>query len=407
MKFLHFANWNSTNIGNGALALGAERVLREDLGPETEFVREAWDDYTFGLKKFDEQFVALINQHDVLLVNGAVTLNSFRRRMFNTGFRFDLPIALWDAIQVPIVFYGISYMNFAGQPYPNARIFKKTLEYILANDNVLFAVRNDGTKEWIEKTFGLHSDRIYEIPDTGLYVPAAQEIEYPELNPKKKNVIIAFNNESEVYRYGGSLRLVSWNLFVWFLGDERMEKWFKKLPLHVWGREKVVKKLAHAMELLVQKQPTVQFILAPHYLDDYRMIGDLIAVLPERIAHQLTVSTGLLKTTATEYFYGRYAKADLALAMRIHSMSPSIGLNVPVIPLTYAGRMGHFLKLAGLGGIEISLFSDFPKRLAERADELLTDPTSLKHEMKESVRRMREQTKVFNTDILTPFLKRG
>ena len=51
MRFLHLANFNSTNIGNGALISGTERILKEDLG-DVDFTPAVWDDYTFELKKF-------------------------------------------------------------------------------------------------------------------------------------------------------------------------------------------------------------------------------------------------------------------------------------------------------------------------------------------------------------------
>ena len=71
LRFLHLANHHSTNIGNGALIFGTERVLREDLGSDIEFIPVPWDDYTFGLKEFDRKFVDLVNDtSDCLLVGG-------------------------------------------------------------------------------------------------------------------------------------------------------------------------------------------------------------------------------------------------------------------------------------------------------------------------------------------------
>ena len=66
LKLIHLANFNSTNIGNGALIKGLENIFSEDFGKEIDWICEAWDDYTFGFKDFDEEFVKFVNQYDGL-----------------------------------------------------------------------------------------------------------------------------------------------------------------------------------------------------------------------------------------------------------------------------------------------------------------------------------------------------
>ena len=46
LTFMHLANHGARNIGNAALILGLERVLREDLPGDVEFLREPWDLYS-------------------------------------------------------------------------------------------------------------------------------------------------------------------------------------------------------------------------------------------------------------------------------------------------------------------------------------------------------------------------
>ena len=73
ISLLHLVNGHSANVGNGALTEGAESVLNEDVQRPIVWSREAWDDYTFGLKPFDRKFVALINDRsDGMIVGGAV-----------------------------------------------------------------------------------------------------------------------------------------------------------------------------------------------------------------------------------------------------------------------------------------------------------------------------------------------
>jgi hypothetical protein len=405
MKFVHLANWNSTNIGNGALAYGTEHILKGDFGPDTEFIRVPWDDYTLGLKRFDEEFVALVNREGgTLLINGAVTFNAFRGGMRNTGMRFDLPLPLWDRIDGPIIFYGVSYMCWPRQPYPNRAALKKTLEYIVTNKKVLLCVRNDGTKQWLEKLTGVRSDRIHEVPDPGMFTTTEKDGVYPEIDPARKNIIIAFNDENNLYRFGGKLREWIWIVLEPFLGNATLERYYRLVPFPRWKRRSTMKKLARAMHRISQMHPEVQFILAPHYLDDYAMIADYISLLKGRITHQMTISTGLLKVPTTEYFYGRYSQASLVLSMRIHSMSPSIGLGIPVIPMTYPGRMVRFLADIGLSDTAIDLFSNYEDVLVAKADALLKDPEPLKARLIEATATKREEFQQFNKNVLAPFL---
>lgn len=91
IRLIHLANYGSTNIGNGALIQGTERVVSEDFPCDIEWIPAAWDDYTFGHSTFDQQFVDLVNTHDGLWVNGAVALNG-REYLRHTGSRLDLPV---------------------------------------------------------------------------------------------------------------------------------------------------------------------------------------------------------------------------------------------------------------------------------------------------------------------------
>ena len=400
LRVLHLANWNSTNIGNGALIKGSEKVFAEDYPGEVTFVPEAWDDYTFKRKKFDESFVRMVNEKaDVLMVNGAVTFNAFRLNMNNAGMRFDLPLHLWDQIKVPVVLYGLSYRCWPFQKYPNTQAFTEMLRYAIDNKRVFLGVRNDGTKEWIKERFAIDSPDIHEVPDPGLFVPAIDG-KYPEINPERKNVIIALNGEDAVYRYVTKTQKMLWGIASLFASDFILEKIFKHTTGYRKRRREVSKKIAKVAEQLALKYD-VQFILAPHYLDDYGMIEEFIEEVQERVAHQLVISTGLMAVPHTEYFYGRYAQADLVIAMRVHSMSPSIGLNTPVIPLTSQGRMRVFLKKLGLSDIAIDITDeDAIKQLLSKAESILDNPQPIKTKLHAATDRARNDMRAVNQKLI-------
>lgn len=398
-RILHLANWNSTNIGNGALIYGTERLLSEDAPYPIELIPEAWDDYTFKLKQFDRDFVNLVNERaDALLINGAVTFNAFRRSMTETGMRFNLPLPLWEEIRKPIIFYGVSYRCWPYQAYPNAEAFKRMLAYALSRDSIFFGVRNDGTKAWLKDRFGVDSEKIREVPDPGLFVPVGDGF-YPELHPTRKNVMLALNNEDAVYRFASPLEKGVLRGARLLKDPTRLERAMTRYGTHSILRRQLVKRIAGAVERIAEEHDA-QFILVPHYLDDYDMLDEFINIVQERIAHQRIVSTGLLAVPHTQHFYGRYAKADLALSMRVHSMSPAIGIGTPVIPLTSQGRMRRFLANAGLSDMAVDMHDPrFEEHLASRAIELLNDPSLGREQRLESVNRMRRVTRELNREI--------
>lgn len=368
-KLLHLANWNSTNIGNGALVFGTERVLREDIDATLQFTPEPWDEYvienTPGPRAFDERFVDLVNAHDALLVGGAVTFNG-RAPLTGAGMRFNLPVALWPKITKPIIFYGNSYRFWHDAPYHNLDRLKEVVQYIIGTPSVFFGVRNDGTKKFLETLLGIESEKILEVPDPGMYVPT-EDHEYAELSKTRTNVLISLNNEDEESRFPDNSK-----------------------------KKRFVQALAKTMEKL-SEEFDLNYVLCPHYFDDYKIMGELVDLLPPKIIHQRTVSSGLLAVPQAPYFYGRYAKADLALSMRIHSLSPSIGLGLPVVPIASQGRVTDFLEEIGLRDLSVDVFgADIENELYTKARYALMNGAEVKQRVKDAATRSRERTRKAN-----------
>lgn len=367
LKLVHLANFNSTNIGNGALANGLENTLEADSPRPVEWHREAWDDYTFRKIDFDQAFVDKINARDGLIVGGAVTFNG---RDYNdrTGTRFELPFELWDEIKKPVVFYGLSYRNWPGQFYHHADKLKLMVEKALSSKNMLFSVRNDGTKAWLRSMTGIDSDEIIEVPDSAVFVEAAAGF-YPEIIDGVRNVIVAFNDEDAGQRF-----------------DQKIGH----------SREAVIDTLVSVLERLAERYP-INIILCPHYFDDFRMMSAFIERIKPRLAHQNMVASGLCRVKDTAYFYGRYTRADLAISMRVHSMSPCIGLGVPMVALTTQDRMSDFIARLGLQSQAVDAFDpQLADKLYERAVHTLDHGAQVQASFAQARAGLREQTRQFH-----------
>ncbi len=401
LKLIHLANFNSINIGNGALITGLENIISEDFKRKIDWIRDPWDDYTFGFKHFNEEFVTSVNQSNGLIINGAVTIHG-RKYLQETGMRFELPLKLMEKITKPIIFYGISYRHFRGQEFFHAETLKKTLRFFVGSPTILMGVRNDGTKKWLEQTLKLDKetiDQIIEIPDSGLFTSAKAGC-YPEILDDPKVIIFSPNDEDSAFRFADDNKL-NVKETGYLLNPEAEKKpedhsWFK-------NRETLIDKIKNTLTRLVQETGG-QLLLVPHYLDDYKFIASLVDRFEPQIAHQCSITTGLMRVQGTEYFYGRYVQADLAISMRVHSMSPCIGLGVPMIPLITQPRMWDFLKSCGLDDIGVDAFSEnVEQELFETAREILSNPKQRIEQFNRARDRMRSEVKIINQNIEKKF----
>jgi polysaccharide pyruvyl transferase WcaK-like protein len=373
LSLLHFVNLRSANVGNGALTIGAEIVLAEDMCRPVVWTREAWDDYSFGLNKFDEEFVDKINATDGMIVCGAVTFNG-RSYYANAGMRFDLPAYLWGKIQRPLVFYGLSYRHWPGEFYHHVGKLRDALRRILDMESIILAVRNDGTREWLAQLIDIDCRDLDVIPDPAVFVPAAASGDYPEIDDTRPNVILALNDEDASCRYGGD--------FV---------------------REQMLRAIAAAVEKLIIKWDA-NIILAPHYFDDCRIMADFIDLCRPQLAHRFMTLSGLAGIRGTGHFYGRYKRANLVISMRVHSMSPCVGLGIPMVPLVTQQRMKDFLTDIGIDDMMVDAFeSDLAERLAAAVDINMTDGERVRDRLLTARDLMRERSRAFNRRVATLF----
>lgn len=399
MRLMHLANFNSTNVGNGALVEGTERLLEEDLPAGIQWTREPWDDYTFGRRAFDESFVRSVNAHDGLIVNGAVSING-RRYLERTGTRFDLPEPLWSSITRPVVFYGISYRHWKGQPMFHVDRLRRFMSFVLEHPRMLLGLRNDGTFEWLsELCGGLPRSRVEIVPDLGMFTTSAPRTKDGRLLPEVMNVIVAPNGEDSVYRYASTVGRYTAGVAERLSRTSSPPRFWSRVNGAARRRRQVVSALAEAIERLAEDHGA-SILLVPHYLDDIAMIGEITAMLPPRVAHQHVLTTGMARVREARTFYGLYASADLSISMRIHAMSPSIGLGTPTVPLVTQDRMWAFLRDAGLEDLAHDPFaSSGPERLLSSLSSTIEDADRIRRRFLSVRERFRSRIREINMRI--------
>ena len=351
--------------------------MEDDLPRPIHWIREPWDDYTFRLLDFDQAFVDKVNASDGLIVGGAVTFNG---RAYNnqTGTRFELPFELWGKITKPVVFYGLSYRHWQGQMYHHTDKLRMTIEKILSSDNMILAVRNDGTKKWLKELTGIDSEKIVEVPDSAVFVRSKEEDYYPEILKGTKNIMVSFNDED---------------------ADHRFDQQYSTEGICNRSRDYVIGGLVTALERLADNFP-INLILCPHYFDDFRMISTFLERIRPQLAHQRMVSTGLYRVKDSDIFYGRYKKTDLSISMRVHSMSPCIGIGTPMVAYTTQDRMAAFMDRIGLKESSVNAFGPAAAdNLYDRAKFAIENGTEVRQQFLQARTSMRADARAFHQQV--------
>jgi polysaccharide pyruvyl transferase WcaK-like protein len=176
-----------------------------------------------------------------------------------------------------------------------------------------------------------------------MFVPAADEPADPVEPP---HVILALNDEDAAQRFPEPGQRTA---FLKALADE-LVKVLQRRELHLK--------------------------LALHYFDDFRAAADFIDLLPPAFAHQRVSTFGPVPGVEAPAFYARYRHARAIIAMRVHSMSPALGLGCPTLALTTQARMREFLQELGLKdwGLAVDGPSGWAGEFARRLEDLLDHP---------------------------------
>jgi polysaccharide pyruvyl transferase WcaK-like protein len=307
--------------------------------------------------------------------------------------RFNLPLELWDEIECPILFYGLSYRTWPRQHYHHADKLQEAIRYAVQSDRCLFSVRNDGTREWLRQRLGIDTDGIQVVPDPAVFVEVNEQVRPWNLHSEKINIAVSFNDEDAHHRFSSSA--VPWqNRITRSLHPSRRVR--RRARQRSDRRMDFVLKMADMLDHLVDHFP-VQIILCPHHHEDFRMIADFLECCSSRLKHQIVLVNGLPKSECAREFYNFYKHVDLTLAMRVHSMSPSIGLGTPTLALCSQPRMIDFMRDAGLSDYALDIFaSDLGPALRRACQQILADATGARQAARDAAIRMRARTQEFN-----------
>lgn len=320
LKILHIASFTG-NIGDEANHQGFrnnfKKYIKEDFTIKELEMRKFYK--SWNELKFDEEFVELCNEYDLVVIGGGNFLE-ISWDYSKTGTTIDIDIDLLDKIKSPIFFNAVGVDDGKGLTELNLNKFKKFLNYILESDNILFSIRNDGSRKILGRYFEEKElKNVYVVPDGGFFIEP-KEYYHPEINTNIGDKYIGINIAGDMR----DIRFKDYNKF---------KKEFGKL-----------------INRILEENKNIKIVFLPHIYKDYEIISDVFQYIEDNFRRAKISVAPLLngELDGGNYIFDLYNKLDLILGMRFHSNICAIGQNIPNIGLITYHKHGYLFDEIGL-----------------------------------------------------------
>lgn len=363
MKALHIASFNG-NVGDMINHIGFWNSFKKYITPsvdvtqlEIRFFYKSW-----RLREFDEEFVDYANTFDFVVFGGGGFFD-VRWNDSKSGVTIDIAPELLSQIKVPVIFNGLGITVGRSGCEPALARFEKLLDAAAAKENCVISVRNDSSKDKLEKYFGdKYNNAVTEIPDGGFFT-AARSFEHPELPPDKK--VVAVNVAC----------------------DQKDIRW----PSPSFTYEDFCETFAKATEKLLDEHEDMSLVYVPHIYSDIDTISDIMGKTKDAVRRQRITAAPLLNgsNTPAEYITDLYGKAFLVIGMRYHSNISAISQGTPTIGIVNLGNHIELYKKIGMSERLISVNEGgFEAQLLNAVREIDSDPQKFRNENSELLKSL-------------------
>jgi hypothetical protein len=391
---VHIAT-HTTNIGDGALIRGIQSTLPADIESEIRFIDHCLTDFLhFGKLSFDQQYVEWLNNNaDLLMIGGGGFIMGQKKD--TSGLALPFEISLLQKLKIPIVVYAIGYNLFYGETLRNPRALSALITRI-RDLGGLFSVRNDGSKERLEKDLGSAvTNSVWEVPDPGLFVPIEPML-HPQIRSGRRNIVLQLAGDRLSSRFMTDSGRRAGTMF----GAPK-----RRQQPEPEGVDAAWEAIAKACNRISAKHD-VNFILAPHIHSDLAIAQDFILasrkIPPPRYfsGFRLEVSGVLRGTRHASGYFDSYRQADLVVGMRGHSMIVSVGAGTPCVGIISHPKVEGFLKDCGLEKWSANIMdANLEDSLFEKISMLLDDSSEWGALRATAVEKMEQKRKQFHREI--------
>ena len=347
-RILHLASFIG-NIGDNASHFGLGNILNtiSDKSPEIDKleIRRFYKNYNLPDKLFfDETFVELTNNYDVVIIGGGGFFN-FCIENSKTGTTLDFSDDIFLKIKTPIIISSMGILQHQDVPEGNLQKFENFLNLILNKDNATLALRNDGSKDIINKLFGSKYEVIPEILDNAFFYKP-KKLEFPI--SEKKYILINITKD-QIQMKNMIIGSVNYKFYL-----SELRKFIKK----------------------VIKESDLNIVFAPHIFSDYIAIQELLSGINEfHIRTRIIVSPHVQEDFGCNLIFNIYQKAEFIIGMRFHANVCSIAMEKKSVGLVALDRVDYLYKNMGIEDSLIFLNEPFSEILFNKLLNHMQNPS--------------------------------
>ncbi len=321
LKVLHLASF-AGNIGDIANHAGFYQKFREKISSNVTFnqieIRKFYKNR--AELKFDEEFIALINRHDLFVIGGGGFFD-LQWDYSSTGTTIDFSKEFIGKITTPVLINGIGYHEYGEVKERNVEKFENFLATIGNRDDWVVSVRNDGSFNRIEKRYGILSRRILKIPDHGSFFNPRQ---YDRAGLERDNwtwLGLCISNDLFSANFNKDLDISSFN--------ERICKFINDY---------------------LDNNLNSGILFFPHAQQDLTTLGIIIGKVKDKHRREkIAVAPFYSGSERTaEYIFDMYRACVCIIGMRFHSNLCAIGMGIPSLGLAGHGQISSLYDELGL-----------------------------------------------------------
>lgn len=321
LKALHIAAFDG-NVGDIGQILGFRQQLMQNTKLEIEFtnleIREFY--YSWGMRRFDDDFIGLANKYDVVIFGGG-NFWSVDWKQSPNGTTLGLSIDSLKKIKTPIWFNAIGFDDGLNFMQDKLNDFIEFLSYITSEDRFFVSVRNDSSYELLMKyTKTDVLDKVVIVPDGGFFIKPYDYGNHVELSANKKNIVINPAGDMEAIRFSSG-----------YTANEYLADFGKGL------RD------------LLENFSDINLVFVAHHHDDLRYISCLINLLSDwDRRRRVSVAPFVPNWGRADYVFDLYKKADIVIGGRFHSNLCAIAQGTPTVGILSYHKHKYIYKKYGL-----------------------------------------------------------
>ena len=343
VKILHVASYTG-NIGDNASHIGLTNILHRILGDGFEIerleIRRFYKSYSLPDKlNFDKDFVEYANKKDLLIVGGGGFFDYWVPNS-RTGTTIDISEEALSKLSVPSLFVSVGSMPHQLVPEGNIEKYHRFLQQLSNKKNVRVAVRNDGSKQEINRLFAGEFDGwLNEILDNAFFY---------EPNPSVSCLVspkpyIAVNTTLD--------QLSMHNKIIGKIDYESFKKEFVSL-----------------LQRIID-QTDYNIVFVPHIFKDLQAFSEILQGINDfYIRSRVIVAPYVQSDYGCDLLMSVYNNASAVVGMRFHANVCPVAMGKKVIGLAALDRIIHMYNSIGKGDDVILANGTFSNDVFEKVE---------------------------------------